>query len=718
MEDLLRKDIFKQRDLYKLSPDYVSSDTVLRLELRRSQVKATTGNHGIMKNVNWHSKEIRKSKDSTVNKEITKIRNGFNCTNLKNKQMLKDAMKSAHTIGNSVYDFNNRLLTKDFNEITDTCYRGTLEDSDKLIVCNDIDFKICRNKKKVVKENLKINNLNRTNSNEYITSTTTNDEINSILRIDCIYPSESLNSIELTDCDMSCNLDTNSSNSKDCNRKYTENKDITTTDLQTTLIMMAISSKSHDNEIFDSSPINITESIRHHDLTDNNIPHNRTLINTTVSCEEIPKFLNVTALKVEISNKELSIIRKYITKWKDYVSNRKEYQSQQRLETLNNFFDKLSRRKETNNSSDSTNKAKQLARDYSTYQHRYKIQKHIIALQKVKLEEQNRIIEELKYNKIVEASRQSVDAMREEVRRTYYEIDRQLKPKIKCLTNELKIHEIEEPSLVLHCLKVPQFLQRMEKRAREREEKHAIIRERRRQMEEERIRLKQQAELAKVEMDKEEKMKRIKELRLKRKREKIDGIRRKQYAEKMRALAVMADLHYEKNLTIKYGIRPFKILLAIKYDNIERAKAHYAFQLKKNVFLHYMWHTEDMWFERNYKAEDFYRKIILKKAFNSWKLAYNTYVIKKQVAEDYYDLYVTQLVFRRFCKGIEIIKKEHELKLQKAIVYHNSNLLFKIFTCWRTLPALNALKREQEARKARWREKVLLVVPDYKPPED
>jgi hypothetical protein len=49
-----------------------------------------------------------------------------------------------------------------------------------------------------------------------------------------------------------------------------------------------------------------------------------------------------------------------------------------------------------------------------------------------------------------------------------------------------------EPSLVLHCLKVPRFLQRMEKRAREREEKHAIIRERRRQMEEERIRLKQQ----------------------------------------------------------------------------------------------------------------------------------------------------------------------------------------------------------------------------------
>lgn len=71
------------------------------------------------------------------------------------------------------------------------------------------------------------------------------------------------------------------------------------------------------------------------------------------------------------------------------------------------------------------------------------MQKHIIALQKAKLEEQNRVIEELKYNKIVEASRQSVDAMKEEVRKTYYDIDRQLKPKIKCLTNELKLHEIQ-----------------------------------------------------------------------------------------------------------------------------------------------------------------------------------------------------------------------------------------------------------------------------------
>ncbi|XP_053612799.1 coiled-coil domain-containing protein 191 [Plodia interpunctella] len=482
--------------------------------------------------------------------------------------------------------------------------------------------------------------------------------------------------------------------------------------------MMALSSKGTENDdknIF--SPKRSDSKIEADDcLVSDNVIHNLPHM-FQPETKDIKHILDIKPLRVYINNRQMELLKKYAKKWKDYVNHRKENISQQRQAALNNFFEKLSKRKSDTNQTESAQKAKFLARDYSTYQHRYKIQKHIIALQKAKLEEQNRLIEELKYNKIVEASKKSVEDMREEIRKTYYEIDRQLKPKIKCLTNELKI-DIEEPALVLHCLKVPQFLQRMEKRAREREEKHAMIRERRRQLEEERIRVKQQTELAKAEMDKEEKMKRIIELREKRKRERIEAIRRKHHADKIRALIVMADLHYERYLIVTYGIRPFKKLLKKRRDNMEKAKAHFTFQLKKNIFLNWMWYTEDMWFERYYKADDFHRKKILRKALDAWKQAQHAYIQKKQVADDYYDFYVTQLVFRHFRRGIEEMKKESELKLQKAILYYNSNLLFKILTCWRTLPALNALKREQEARKARWREKVLQVVPDYAPPDD
>lgn len=120
-------------------------------------------------------------------------------------------------------------------------------------------------------------------------------------------------------------------------------------------------------------------------------------------------------------------------------------------------------------------------------------------------------------------------------------------------------------------------------------------------------------------MDEEEKMKRIKELREKRKKEKVESIRKKQYAARLRALIVMADLHYERSLKAKYGIRPLRLLLQIKRDNMIKAKSHYDFQLKKNILLHWMWYTEDMWFERYYVAEDFYRKKILRKYFNGFK---------------------------------------------------------------------------------------------------
>nr|XP_026483530.1 serine/threonine-protein kinase 10 [Vanessa tameamea] len=492
-------------------------------------------------------------------------------------------------------------------------------------------------------------------------------------------------------------------------------------DLQSLLIMMAINSDMDDNaesdDFLGQKKILEEDSSKYitQDKTSNQLesPYN-------FQSQDLVKFLHVSSVRKKLSYHEKYISKKYIRKWKLYVSNRKENLAlKQRQETLNNFFDKLSRKKNNAiNEMESAAKSKFSVRDYNTYQQRYKVQKHIIALQKNKLEEQNKVIEQLKYNKIVECSRNSVDEMREDIRKTYFEIDKHLKPKIKCLTNELKIKEFEEPALVLHCLKVPQFLQRMERRAREREEKHAMIRERRKQIEEERIKQKQQAELAKLEIDKEEKMKRIKELRDKRKKERIETIRKKQHVEKLRALIVMADLHYEKYLVIKYGIRPLRRLIDIKHDNIEKAKAHYRFQLLRNVFLNWMWYTEDMWFDRNYKADDFNRKNILREAFTGFKKNHHEYVLKKQVAEDYYDLYVTKVVFRKFVQGIDVVKKEFELKWKKAVTYYNSNILFKTFTCWRTLPALNALKREQDARKLRWREKVLLVVPDYIPPED
>lgn len=41
-----------------------------------------------------------------------------------------------------------------------------------------------------------------------------------------------------------------------------------------------------------------------------------------------------------------------------------------------------------------------------------------------------------------------------------------------------------------------------------------------------------------------------------------------------------------------------------------------------------------------------------------------------QVAEDYYDYYVTNFMFRKFKEGINVLRKEFEIKVQRADAYY------------------------------------------------
>ncbi|CAK1540572.1 unnamed protein product [Leptosia nina] len=691
MEELLNKDIFHDAELIKHGPDYKSADIYLRLQLRRNMAKDTHKHTSTIAN---GPKTLLKRKvfnnAYTVNRELAKMHTIFRKKRAKNNLIIKKQKSLfkniSSTIPTEVYrsrdtaDSQYKMLQQEMNTFLEKS-----QEMYDLKVENEVDFKLIpklKQDKYEFKTSMKPKVADRQDSQKKELNRQDNDE-------------SQQNIISKIEHEFSCKSN----------------------DLQSLLIMMTINS-SYDNEKeISEDDISCKELESYPNLRDESGKVTVTNIDKT----EISDYINVSSIKnVKFELRARYIERKYVQKWRQYIIRKNEKNSKfDRKATVNKFIDRLAKAKDSvKSTAEPIQKAKMNVRDYNSYHHRYRVQKHIIALQKAKLEQQNKVIEELKYNKIIEASRHSVDCMKEEVRKSYYELDKHLKPKIKCLTNELNIKEIEEPALILQCLKVPQFLQRMEARAREREEKHAIIRERRKQIEEERLRIKQQVELQRAEMDKEEKTKRIKELKEKRKQEKIENIRKKQHAERMRALIVMADFHYEKTLITKYGIRPFQRLIRIKHESVEKAKAHYTFQVKKNIFLQWMFYTEDMWFERNYIAVEHYRKRILSKTFNALKKNHYNYVLKNQVAEDYYDLYVTQLVFRKFREAVIVAKHESEIKWRKAVKYHNCNLLFKVFTCWRTLPAINALKREQETRKLKWRQKVLQVVPDYKPPED
>ncbi|CAG9109172.1 unnamed protein product [Plutella xylostella] len=649
MEEILEKNIFNDSQLLKLAPDFCPADIILRMQMRRSMVKDSHC-HGLKRKQSQRNNSTKHSAadNSRINTEIVRLKDTFETENTKNEINLKNSnviLSKTKIVESKRNNFNTQASLDDIQfierkehdvnkeEINDLQCNGTAVDPFRCYYSNldEVTEKL---------RGMKVNSdENVTNKSKYFRKSHNHDYIES-----------------------------NQSNNND---KFKDPMD----DLQSLLIKMAIASVPTDDSVDNHNTAITKDTHECNEINSNTLEINLSslvLESHKIKTDDNEDFLRIQSLRVNYNKRDGYLANKYFKKWRGYVARKNQQSTEQRKAVIQNFFDKLERKKnEINCPTDPANKAKLYAKDYSNYQHRYKVQKHIIALQKAKLEEQNRLIESLKYNKIIDTSRQSVEAMKEEVRRTYFEIDRHLKPKIKCMTNELKIPEIEEPALVLHCLKVPQFLQRMEKRAREREEKHALIRERRAQMEEERVRMKQQMELAKLEMDKEEKLKRMKELKEKRKREKIENIRKKQHAERMRALIVMADLHYEKNLVYRCGFQPWKKLVEMKRDNVEKARAHYKFQLRKNVFLNWMWHTEDMWYERNFKAEDFNRKKLLKRAFNGFKQHHHHYVLLRQTAEDYYELYLAQVAFRGLRRGVLEARREMQVKWERAVQYYN-----------------------------------------------
>lgn len=261
-----------------------------------------------------------------------------------------------------------------------------------------------------------------------------------IMRIECMYFNETQNVA------VSVNGGVNEHNENNADTMEQNNVDHNYTlggDLQSLLIMMALSPKSNNSK--ENSECSLNENNTH--IAEIEQFDKNTMCPDDEFNENFTNVLCITPMRVNISTHEEALLRKCVEKWRYcFVNNKKEQFSRQRQAALDSFFDKLTKKKEeveNDNSPESVKKAKLLARDYNTYQRRYKLQKHIIALQRAKLEEQNRMIEELKYNKIIEQSQSSVNAVREEVRKAYFEIDRQLKPKIKCLSNDLKLQDLE-----------------------------------------------------------------------------------------------------------------------------------------------------------------------------------------------------------------------------------------------------------------------------------
>lgn len=129
-----------------------------------------------------------------------------------------------------------------------------------------------------------------------------------------------------------------------------------------------------------------------------------------------------------------------------------------------------------------------------------------------------------------------------------------------------------------------------------------------------------QMELARQLMDQEDKTRRMNEFKERRRQEQLIAIRNKAFREKMRALTVMADLHYERKLMDKYGLETWKLyIVKIKYD-LAQAIDHHLHTFIKNHFVTWKNHTKSITEERIERADNHHNLKLMGWAFHQLKL--------------------------------------------------------------------------------------------------
>lgn len=284
-----------------------------------------------------------------------------------------------------------------------------------------------------------------------------------------------------------------------------------------------------------------------------------------------------------------NILRKHFKLWKEAIYKRKnrreflEVRIEQKVK-LDKFIRKLKNQQKQSIETMDKQQHKHVNRAVTPntskiYINRFKAQKAIIDMQKSKLKEQNKLIEELKLGIIREDLEKSIENTKINIR----ELHSSCSHKVKMLA---PVATIDVPNLSLNSIKAPKFVQKMEERAMQRAQKHEIIQNRKKLIEAARQKMLEEAIERKKVLAEEDRKQNLEVIKERRKR--VLDIERVRQMNKQR---------YYENLN--KAIRLHKMLALRKSFN----------ELYKN-FLYFK--------EKSMLAVDHFKNNILRKSIQAW----------------------------------------------------------------------------------------------------
>lgn len=308
------------------------------------------------------------------------------------------------------------------------------------------------------------------------------------------------------------------------------------------------------------------------------------------------------------------------------------------------------------------------------YEHKMKIQQDIIELQKLKIQRQERMITEMKLAKFTEMLKESKNDLKLELINAKRG-NTKLRAKARCIEMAANIkpdpEDEEKRKLLAQGLMVPVFLQKMQERATERLTRHEEARERRLRLEVEKEEIKTAADLARHLEDEAVKRKRLLEMREKRKYEKLAKQMREQERLEFKENVKKAKECYAKNLMKDLGFKVFQLLIRLKRTNHKKSTIHRRKMCIKKCFNLWFINTKIVWDNKRAQADRCHEIAVMKGCVKIWKHMNSIYKSKFLVAIDWYEIRVSEKLFKNWLQFKNISKFIDNNKMRKAEAHYN-----------------------------------------------
>lgn len=315
----------------------------------------------------------------------------------------------------------------------------------------------------------------------------------------------------------------------------------------------------------------------------------------------------------------ITITMKYFKLWRSKVKEKRN--DKNRIDKIENFLQKLIKEKQIK-SSNSKHENENNTKDHSNYnvqckdiyKNRHKAQQNLIKAQKIKLQEQEKIIESLKIGIILDEAQKSLENSKYEIR----DVFKRCCEKVKCKITPLEAIQNDANTIEIKTSKVPKIVCQMEERALERAIRRNIILERKKLMEEKKRKEIENAVAHKKAVDEEQRQKNLDLIKERRKMEAELERRRQENKKKYLDNINKANGFYKRKMMYKF-FNAFKILIEIKMEFEVKSEIFYKSLLKKKCINSWRMYIRNRIEKENFEANCLYNYKLTRKIWRAWR---------------------------------------------------------------------------------------------------